>query len=108
MKGSEEKKVVAGEGIIRQNLGFDDSLFLARVSFEPGAIGYLHEHPHSQIAYVESGVFDFTVGSETRRLGAGDCSYIPPDTQHGAVCVEAGVLLDIFSPIREDFLEDKE
>ncbi len=108
MKGSEEKKVVAGEGIIRQNLGFDDSLFLARVSFESNSIGYTHAHPHSQVAYVESGVFDFTVGSETRRLEAGDCAYIPPDTDHGAVCVEAGVLLDIFSPIREDFLEDKE
>ena len=34
MKGSEEKKVVAGEGIIRQNLGFDDSLFLARVNLK--------------------------------------------------------------------------
>ena len=108
MKGSEEKKVVAGEGIIRQNLGFDDSLFLARVNFESNSIGYTHAHPHSQVAYVESGVFDFTVGSETRRLEAGDCAYIPPDTDHGATCVEAGVLLDIFSPIREDFLEDKE
>ena len=108
IKGSEEKKVAVDKGILRQNLGYDDSLFVARVSFERGSIGYVHQHHHSQVAYVESGVFDFTVGSETQRLEAGDCSYIPPDTEHGAVCVEAGVLLDIFSPVREDFLEDEE
>jgi quercetin dioxygenase-like cupin family protein len=40
-------------------------------------------------------------------MKAGDCVYIPPDVDHGAVCVEAGVLLDMFSPIREDFLPEK-
>ncbi|MFC1702206.1 cupin domain-containing protein, partial [Pseudomonadota bacterium] len=98
--------VDVGEGIVRQNLGFDDSLLLARVSFENGSIGYTHAHPHSQVAYVESGVFDFSIGSETRRMEAGDCVYIPPNAQHGAVCVEAGVLLDIFSPCREDLLPE--
>jgi quercetin dioxygenase-like cupin family protein len=106
MKGSEEELVTVGEGVTRQNLGYDDSLFLARVTFEEGSIGYIHAHPHSQVAYVESGAFDFTVGTETRRMEAGDCVYIPPDVDHGAVCVEAGVLLDIFSPIREDFLPE--
>ena len=57
IKGSEEKKVAVDEGILRQNLGYDDSLFVARVSFERGSIGYVHQHPHSQVAYVESGVF---------------------------------------------------
>jgi quercetin dioxygenase-like cupin family protein len=54
---------------------------------------------------VESGVFDFTVGEETRTLKTGDCAYVPPNMEHGAVCKESGVLLDIFSPTREDFLE---
>ena len=45
-------------------------------------------------------------GSETRRLRAGDCARIPPDVDHGAVCVEAGVLLDVFSPVRKDFLAE--
>lgn len=107
IKGSEAERVTVDEGVIRQNLGYDDSLFLARVTFEKGSIGYIHAHPHSQVAYVESGAFDFTVGSETRRMEKGDCVYIPPDTKHGAVCVESGVLLDMFSPIREDFLPEK-
>jgi quercetin dioxygenase-like cupin family protein len=58
------------------------------------------------VAYVESGVFEFTIGDETQTLKAGDCAYVPPDAEHGAVCKEEGVLLDIFSPVREDFLED--
>ena len=56
---------------------------------------------------MESGVFDFTIGSRTERLNVGDGAYIPPDTEHGAVCVEAGALLDVFSPVREDFLEER-
>lgn len=100
-----EKEDVGG-GIMRQIMGFNDSLMLVRVCFKEGSIGYTHAHPHSQMAYVESGVFDFTIGEETRTLKAGDCAYIPPDLEHGAVCVEAGVLLDVFSPLRKDFLED--
>ena len=91
---------------MRQILGFNDSLMLVKACFKEGSIGYTHSHPHSQLAYVESGVFEFTIGKETRTLKTGDCAYIPPDVEHGAVCVEAGVLLDFFSPLREDFLED--
>jgi len=96
-----------GEGVTRQILGYDDSILMARAAFEDGAVGYVHSHPHSQVTYVESGVFDFTIGSETRRLKSGDGTYIPPGVDHGTVCVEAGVLLDVFSPIREDFLEER-
>ena len=80
---------------------------MARVEFEAGAEGYVHAHPHSQVAYVESGEFDVFIDGVTKRLGAGDCFYIYPNVDHGAVCIKAGVLLDVFSPVREDFL-DKE
>jgi quercetin dioxygenase-like cupin family protein len=102
--GKQEPKEVVGEGITRQLLGYDDSMLVARVEFQQGSIGYVHSHPHSQVTYVESGVFDVTVGSETHRMAAGDCTYMPSGVEHGSVCVESGVLLDVFSPIREDFL----
>ena len=104
--GNKAEAISVAEGITRQILGYDDSILMARVCFEENSVGYSHSHPHSQVAYIESGVFDFTVGSETRRMGVGDCTYIPPDVEHGAVCIEAGVLLDVFSPIREDFLPE--
>lgn len=103
--GDQAEKEDVGGGVIRQIMGYNDALMLARATFKEGAIGYTHKHPHAQLAYVESGVFEFTVGSETVTLKKGDCAYIPPDTDHGAVCTEAGVLLDMFSPLREDFLE---
>jgi len=101
----EVEKEDVGGGIIRQIMGYNDSLMLVRVNFSEGAIGYTHKHPHSQVAYVESGVFEFTIGDKTAMLKKGDCAYVPPDAEHGAICREAGTLLDIFSPAREDFLE---
>lgn len=92
-------------GIKRQILGHNDELILVKAIFETGAEGYQHQHYHSQVSYVESGVFDVTINGVTKRQKAGDSYFIPPDIMHGAVCIEAGVLLDMFSPIREDFLK---
>jgi quercetin dioxygenase-like cupin family protein len=104
---AERPKEDMGGGITRQILGYDESLMVVRVWFEENAIGYTHDHHHAQVAYVESGTFDFMVDGETRHLVAGDSVYIPPHAPHGATCTSAGVLLDTFSPAREDFLEDK-
>jgi len=57
-------------GIKRQILSHSDDIMLVKATFETGAEGYMHEHYHSQIAYVESGVFDVTVDGETKRLKA--------------------------------------
>lgn len=93
-------------GIKRQILTHDDDLMLVRAVFEAGAEGYQHQHYHTQVSYVESGVFDVTIDGVTKRQSTGDSYYIPPNVMHGAICVEAGALLDIFTPIREDFFED--
>ncbi|MEL7536601.1 MAG: cupin domain-containing protein [Pseudomonadota bacterium] len=94
-----------GDGIKRQILGYNDSLMVARVVFEAGAEGYVHAHPHSQVSYVESGEFDVFIDGERKRLGPGDSFCVQPNLDHGAVCRKAGVLLDVFSPAREDFLD---
>lgn len=95
-----------GPGLKRQVMGYDDKIMLVKVNFKAGAIGQMHEHHHSQVAYVASGEFDMTIGDEVKRLKGGDSFYIPPHTMHGCVCVEDGVLIDVFSPHREDFLEE--
>ena len=107
LRGTQEEVLTVDEGVERQILGFDDTIMMVRASFEENAVGYIHAHPHSQVVYVESGVFDFTIGEETQRLHAGDGTYIPPDVDHGAVCIEKGMLLDVFSPMRKDFLPEK-
>ena len=97
----------AGPGIQRQLFGYDDKIMLVKVRFEKNAEGSLHEHFHSQATYVESGVFELTIGSEKKVLKAGDGYYVTPHVVHGCICVEAGILIDVFSPLREDFLQSK-
>ncbi len=93
-----------GSGIKRQIFGFDDKLMVVKVKFEQGAIGTLHQHLHTQATYVESGSFEVTIDNEIKIINAGDGFYIPPNAMHGVVCLQAGVLIDSFSPVREDFL----
>ena len=65
----------------------------------------MHKHYHSQVTYVESGEYELTIGGEVKTMKGGDAFYIPPNVMHGAVCTKSGVLIDVFSPIREDFME---
>lgn len=93
-----------GNGIKRKMFGYDDKIMLVKVKFEAGAVGTLHEHHHSQVTYVESGVFEMTIGENVKMITKGDGYYVPPHEIHGIVCKEPGVLIDVFSPLREDFL----
>ena len=91
-------------GIRRQIMGYDGQLMIVKVHFEAGAVGTQHEHYHSQATYVASGKFELTIGGKTKILGPGDGYYVAPDELHGCVCLEEGVLIDVFSPHRADFL----
>ena len=105
MFGDQTTRETVGEGLTRQLFGYNDSILMARVEFDIGAVGSKHAHPHSQVTYIESGEFDVYIDGEEKRLGPGDSFYIAPNLEHGAVCRKAGVLIDVFSPIRSDFLE---
>lgn len=77
---------------------------LVKAQFEEGGIGSPHSHPHSQVTYVESGVFEMTIGDETKIIRKGDGYFVPSNVVHGVKCLEAGMLVDAFSPMRKDFL----
>lgn len=94
-----------GNGITRRVLAHGGSLMAVEVNFSQGAIGTLHSHSHEQLTYVLSGRFTFTIGDVTQEVGAGDTLYKKPNVVHGCVCLEAGTLLDTFTPQREDFLK---
>ena len=93
-----------GKGLQRQIFGHDDKVMMVKVKFEKGAIGALHSHPHSQVTYIESGEFEMTIGDDKKLIKKGDGFYVPPDVLHGILCIEAGMLIDVFSPMREDFI----
>ncbi|MFT4031551.1 MAG: cupin domain-containing protein [Siphonobacter sp.] len=93
-----------GGGLRRKVLSYDDNLMMVLVEFESGGVGAIHNHPHSQMSYIESGVFEITIGEEVKILQKGDVYYAPPYILHGALCLEAGILVDVFTPMREDFV----
>ena len=97
----------ADQGIQRRMTAHHDNLMCVEVHFEKGAIGAMHSHPHEQITYVLSGKFEFNIDGKKVILEKGDSTYKQPGIVHGAVCLEAGVLLDIFTPARQDFLTKK-
>lgn len=93
-----------GGGVRRRVLTYGGALMCVENHFEAGAEGALHSHPHTQVTYVAAGRFRFTIGDETRTVGPGDTMLKEDGVQHGCVCLEEGVLLDFFSPMREDFV----
>ena len=93
-----------GEGVTRRVLAYTDGLMCVENTFAKGAVGALHSHPHTQITYVVSGAFAFTIDGEERIVRAGDTMLKEHGVIHGCTCLEAGILLDIFTPMREDFV----
>lgn len=102
---SEFPIVSTGENVTRQVLSDHPNLMVVAFRFAAeGAVGDLHNHPHIQSTYVESGRFTFTLGDEKKEVSAGDSFVIPSGLTHGCICLEPGVLVDNFTPRRDDFL----
>lgn len=93
-----------GQGVVRRVLAYCDESMCVENVFETGGVGAMHSHPHTQITYVVSGRFRFTIGQETREVGPGDTLLKQNGVPHGCVCLEAGILVDFFTPMRQDFV----
>lgn len=91
-------------GVIRRVLAYNQELMAVENTFAEGAVGPLHSHPHTQITYVVSGEFVFEIDGVRKTVKAGDTMLKTNGVIHGCVCVKAGILLDIFTPMREDFV----
>jgi quercetin dioxygenase-like cupin family protein len=93
-----------GEGIDRQMI-VGERLMLCRLTLGPRVDTPVHSHPHEQMTIVERGQVRFTIAGRERLAVAGDVLHFPPNVVHGATMLdEEVVLIDIFTPIREDFL----
>ena len=104
IRGHEAPTEPAEPGVTRQVLGHDPHLMMVRVTFERGAVGYVHAHPNRQVTYVESGRFAFELDGVVTEMAPGDCWFVPPEARHGATAIEGGSLIDVFAPARLDFL----
>ena len=101
------KLEVVNENISRKILSHSGKLMAVEVHFKgPTTNPYSHSHPHEQIAYVVKGRFEFHKNEEKFLLEAGDSIYFEPNVTHGSLLLgDEGILLDIFTPQREDFLK---
>lgn len=93
-----------GGGVQRRVLSYNEDLMTVEVAFESGAVGAVHTHPHTQCTYVLSGRFSYSIKDESIVLEPGDSIVVPSNLPHGTICLEKGLLLDIFTPMRKDFL----
>lgn len=101
----QEATFATPDGAQRRVLSHGGSLMLVQFTFAAGVASARHSHPHEQVGYVVSGEIDLLMdGMDTVRLRAGSSYYVAPNVKHYIVTHAPSVLLDCFTPLREDFL----
>src|SRR5215213_8957958 len=96
------EKTAAG---IRRQMVVGKNMMICRFTFDPFVVTPEHTHPHEQMTLVIKGKVKFMIEGEVKIVAPGDVLYFPSNNRHGATMLdEEVVLIDIFSPIREDFL----
>ena len=90
---------------IKRQMVVGENVMVCRLTFDPFVVTDVHTHPHEQMTLVIKGKVRFTIDGLTVIAAPGDVLHFPPHNEHGATMLdEEVVLIDIFSPIREDFL----
>ena len=104
-QASQEDFITTPEGAQRRILSYGGGMMLVEFTFESGVSAPIHSHANEQVGYVVSGEIDLIMdGFERTRLTAGGSYYVAPNVQHGIVTYAPTVVIDCFTPIREDFL----
>jgi quercetin dioxygenase-like cupin family protein len=87
-----------------KTLVYGDRTLMTEFLLEQDAVLPRHKHPHEQTGYLVSGRVDLTIGDETHHLSAGDSWCIPGSVEHSVIARESSVAIEVFSPVREDYL----
>lgn len=81
-----------------------ETMTVARIHLSRGAVVPLHSHPNEQITLLQSGRLRFTIGDEERVIEAGETVQIPPEAPHSVEALEDSLAVDLFCPVREDWI----
>ena len=92
------------EGIEQKTLVHGEKTLMVEFRLLKDATLSLHSHPHEQTGYLVTGHIRLTLGSEVHEVFSGDSWCIPGGMQHGAEIVADSVAVEVFSPVREDYL----
>lgn len=90
-------------GLTRRVLVSSDTMMLVEFTFAKGVEVPGHTHPHDQVGCVVSGRMRMVIGDRTAECGPGDSYHAPPDVPHAGVAIQPSVVLDVFSPPRQDY-----
>ena len=104
VRGSAVSPTFPEAGLTRRVGAYNEKLFLAEHRMEKGWVGARHSHPHEQIVVMVEGKLRLIVGDVEKVIGPDDIVVISPNTPHEAHALEDTIVIDIFSPPREDFL----
>ncbi|MFB3923254.1 MAG: cupin domain-containing protein [Terriglobia bacterium] len=96
-------KIAVNEKIWRRFVS-GERMTMAQFSFAKGGTVPIHHHENEQLTYVLEGTLRFTVGAEEITVRSGEVLCIPPNVPHGAVALEDAIDLEVFSPVRDDWL----
>lgn len=104
VKSSNEGYRPALAGIEQKTLVYGDKSLMVEFRLQKGAVLPLHSHPHEQTGYLVKGQIRMTIGADIHDVLPGDSWCIPGDVRHGAEIVEESVAVEVFAPLREDYL----
>jgi quercetin dioxygenase-like cupin family protein len=105
VKTGEAKSFHPETGMTRQVLAHSDQLMLVRHYFDKGWVGARHSHPHHQLVYVVAGAIRVDVDGRVFDVLAGDSFVVDGGVEHQASALETSEVLDVFTPVREDYRE---
>jgi quercetin dioxygenase-like cupin family protein len=91
-------------GLKRRVLAYNEKLFLAEHEMRKGWVGKVHSHAHDQIVYVVRGHLKVSCQGRTFELRTGDTFVVRGGVEHGASALEESLVIDVFTPWREDYL----
>lgn len=92
------------KGVHLDSLAVGEKSMVTKMNYAVGNYASPHQHPHEQSGYVISGKYRLTIQGKEYELHAGDTYSIPGNLEHSFRVLEAGEVVDVFTPIREDYL----
>src|SRR5580698_10681329 len=107
VKSADAKRFTPEAGMVRQVLAYSGDLMLVRHYFDTGWVGARHSHPHHQLVYVVKGAIRVDVAGRVFDVLAGDSFVVDGGVEHQASALETSEVLDVFTPVREDYRELK-
>jgi len=104
VRNADVKKKDLFKGASRKIMARGGGMMLVEVHFDAGTVVEAHAHPHEQVSYVVSGKIVLSMDGRDETLASGDSFYAGPNVPHGVKFIENSVVIDAFTPQREDFL----